>query len=233
MKKYKYARKSKPKQKFARQIKNLQEFCPEGELIKECYTGTTQERPLWQRLMGKVQEGDTIIFDSVSRMSRNSDEGVADYLALYNKGVHLIFLKEPNINTDVYKETVSRYKFEHTGQEIDFVLEGIERFLIALAEKQIRIAFDQAEKEVADIQQRTKEGLAAIADKKQLGRKKGTKITTKKSIKAKKFIAKHAKAFGGTMTNVQVMDAVHISKNTFYKYVQEIIEEERDGKERV
>lgn len=47
--------------------------------------------------MSKVQPGDTIVFDSVSRMSRDEEEGFKDYKALYEKGVILIFLNEPLI----------------------------------------------------------------------------------------------------------------------------------------
>ena len=35
-------------------------------------------RPRWEWLMTKVQPGDTIVFDSVSRMSRD-EEGFKDY----------------------------------------------------------------------------------------------------------------------------------------------------------
>ena len=45
-----------------------------------------------------VQARDTIIFDSVSRMSRNAKGGFAFYEQLYSKGVELVFLKEPHIN---------------------------------------------------------------------------------------------------------------------------------------
>ena len=49
--------------------------------------------------MNQIKKEDTIVFDSVSRMSRNADEGFKDYKMLYSMGVNLIFLNEPLINT--------------------------------------------------------------------------------------------------------------------------------------
>ena len=45
---------------------------------------------------------------------------------------------------------------------------------MALAKEQIKLAFEQSEKEVADLHQRTREGLlTARLNGKQVGRKKG------------------------------------------------------------
>ena len=98
-----YCRVSTQHQKITRQVSNINEVYPEALMIKEFYTGTTQERPLWEKLMGTIQSGDTIVFDSVSRMSRNSEEGFKDYKKLYEMGVNLEFLNEPLINTSVLK----------------------------------------------------------------------------------------------------------------------------------
>ena len=55
--------------------------------------------------------------------------------------------------------------------------------------ERIIIAFEQAEKEVADLHQRTKEGIETTRRKgKQIGRKQGAAFTTKKSVKAKQEI---------------------------------------------
>ena len=37
------------------------------KIVKEKYTGTTTDRPVFQKLLKQINEGDTIIFDSVSR----------------------------------------------------------------------------------------------------------------------------------------------------------------------
>lgn len=57
-------------------------------------------------LLKVVKAGDTIVFDEVSRMGRTADEGFELYKELYEKGVELVFLKEPHINTEVYKKAM-------------------------------------------------------------------------------------------------------------------------------
>ncbi len=42
---------------------------------------------------------------------------------------------------------------------MDFILDGVNKYLLALAKEQIRLAFEQAEKEVQDLHQRTAEGI--------------------------------------------------------------------------
>ncbi|WP_462404573.1 recombinase family protein [Enterocloster bolteae] len=52
------------------------------------------------KILSENQTRDTIIFHSFSRMSRNAEEGFSLYEELFTKGVNLVFLKEPHINTD-------------------------------------------------------------------------------------------------------------------------------------
>ena len=60
------------------------------------------------------------------------------------------------------------------------ILEGVNKYLMALAKEQIKLAFEQAEKEVSDLQQRTREGIqTARINGKQIGQKKGVIFTTK------------------------------------------------------
>lgn len=73
---YGYARISTPKQNIDRQVRNILSLYPDAEIIREVFTGTKfQGRKEFDKLLGKIHSGDTIIFDSVSRMSRNAEEG--------------------------------------------------------------------------------------------------------------------------------------------------------------
>ena len=72
---YGYCRISTKKQSIDRQIRNIQEHDKTANIIQEVYTGTKQDRPEWNKLYKNIKAGDTIIFDSVSRMSRNAEEG--------------------------------------------------------------------------------------------------------------------------------------------------------------
>lgn len=219
---YGYARISKPKQSIERQIRNIKAVYPNAIIVQEVFTRTTLNRKEWNKLFNKVKSGDIIAFDSVSRMSGDVDEGMAAYEDLYNRGVSLVFLKEPHINTDTYKKALSNL-ISMTNTNVDFILEGINKYLMALAKEQIRIAFEQSEKEVEDLRQRTREGIeTARLNGKQIGQRQGAKLTTKKSIAAKEVIQKHSRDFHGTLNDIEVMRLTGISRNTYYKYKREL-----------
>ncbi len=226
---YLYCRISQKKQNIDRQKRNLKEAYPEGVIIEEAYTGTTTARPEWTRLFKRVSSGDVIAFDSVSRMSRNAEEGIEAYEALYNRGVSLVFLKEPHINTATY-ERAKGNAVQLTGTPVDIILEGVNRYLLELARVQIRLAFEQSEKEVKDLQQRTKEGLeTAKLNGKQVGKEKGSTWETKKAKAAKKEILKLSKDFNGSNTDKEVIAIVGLARATYYKYKQQLKAERDDA----
>ena len=223
---YGYCRISQKKQSIERQIRNIKEAYPEAVIIEEAFTGTKIDRPEWNKLYKKAKSGDTIIFDSVSRMSRNAEDGFNTYEELYNRGINLVFLKEPHINTDTYKKSLTGL-VSMTNTNVDFILEGINKYLLALAKEQIRLAFEQAEKEVEDLHQRTKEGIetAKLAGK-QIGKSKGDSWENKKSKEVKQIILKHSKDFNGTLADVDVMKLAGVARKTYNKYKKELRETE-------
>lgn len=221
---YGYCRISTAKQSIERQIRNIKEVYPDACIVQESYTGTSINRPEWNKLYRALRAGDTIVFDSVSRMSRNADEGYALYEELYGKGIHLVFLKEHYIDTETYKKALSG-SIAMTGTNVDFILKGINDYLLALAKEQIKLAFAQSEKEVSDLHQRTKEGLlTAKLNGKQVGRAKGCGFETKKAVEAKKVIVEHSKAFGGTLNDAECIRLTGLAKNTYYKYKRELLD---------
>lgn len=98
MKVYGYCRISTSEQSMERQIRNIKLAYPDAVIVKETYTGTIiQGRKEFEKLLKIVSTDDTLVFDSVSRMSRTAQEGYEMYQKLYNQGVSLVFLKEPHI----------------------------------------------------------------------------------------------------------------------------------------
>lgn len=219
---YGYCRISTNKQSIERQIRNISKEYPTAHIITEAFTGTKINRKEFNKLLKAVKTGDTIVFDSVSRMSRNAEDGIKLYMTLFDKGINLVFLKEHYIDTSVYAEMLTD-KIELTGKIEDEIFRGINNYFRKLAEKQIRIAFEQSEKEVKDLQQRTAEGIqTARLNGKQIGLAKGTQLTTKKSIVAKQIIRQHSKAFNGTLTDKDVIKLAGITEKTYYKYKAEL-----------
>lgn len=225
---YGYARVSTKKQNLQRQIDNIKEYNSSAILYEEKFTGTEIDgRKEFNKLLKRVKTGDTIIFDSVSRMSRNSTEGFELYKKLFNEGINLEFIKEPHINTSIYSKAIGNKVELNSDKELLQATEDfINRILNIIAKEQIIIAFEQAEKEVKDLQIRVKEGLQKVKDNgKTLGRKEGVKITTKKSIEAKKKIIEYSKDFNGTLKDSDCVKLIGINRNSFYKYKKELKEE--------
>lgn len=219
---YGYCRISTKKQSIERQIRNILAAFPNARIIQEVYTRTSLNRKEWNKLYNKVKSGDTIIFDSVSRMSGNAVDGFAAYQTLYNKGVNLVFLKERHIDTDTYKKALQN-NIQLTGSNVDLILEGVNKYLMTLAEEQIRLAFAQSEKEVQDLRQRTKEGIETARNNgKQIGQEQGAKLDTKKSKAAKEIIKRYSKDFDGQLEDQAVIKLAEISRNTYYKYKREL-----------
>lgn len=222
---YGYCRVSTNKQVITRQIENILKSFPGAKIFQETFTGTTTERKEYKKLKKILQPGDTLIFDSVSRMSRNSEEGIQEYFDLMDKGINLIFLKERYIDTEVYKEQLEKNDNIQVN-DIDLndtIMQGIREYLKRLAVRQIKIAFEQSEKEVQDLRVRTKEGLRVKqAQGVILGRRVGTKIETKKSKDMKEKIKKMSKEFGGSLKDFEVIEILKISRNTYFKYKKEL-----------
>ena len=205
-----YARISTSKQKIERQIENIKREYPQAEIIQEVFTGTKCSRPKFNKLLKEVRQGDTIVFDSVSRMSRNAEEGFETYMELYNRGVNLIFLKESTVNTDAFRSVL-----------------GEEQLTVKI-KSQIKLAFEQSEKEVQFLRLATSEGIReAKKQGKQIGRNVGQTVVTQKSIKAKKIIQQYNKAFNGLYNDIDTIKILKrylgtISRNTYYKYKSEL-----------
>ena len=173
--KYGYCRISRKEQSIERQKRNIKKDYPKAIIVEEAFIGTKIDRPEWNKLYAKVKPGDTIIFDSVSRMSRNADEGIETYFELYEKGISLVFLKEHYIDTAVYEENM-KDRIELQGTDEDEIFKGLNNYFRKLAAKQIRIAFEQAQKEVDDLHHRTREGIeTARLNGKQIGQRPGKK----------------------------------------------------------
>lgn len=249
---FSYSRVSTPRQKIERQLTNVIRAYPEladhpERMFKDKFTGRRMDRPDWNRLYKIVirnaedenyKETDQIVFDEVSRMARNAEEGFALYKELFYRGIDLVFLKEHHIDTKSYKKAMQgiiKIKIdtgdEATDKMINTITAAVNEFMLKKVEQDIYNAFAQAEHEVNLLHQRISEGLReAKAEGKQIGLPAGTRLETKKSVEAKEIILKHNRSFGGSLNNVETWTLAGISKATFYKYKKEL---EKEGIEHI
>lgn len=236
MKLYAYTRVSTQRQSAKRQIDNIvsaNNGAYAGALFfNEKFTGNTLDRPEWNRLYKRLMPGDTVVFDSVSRLSRDAESGAVLYEELYQRGINLVFLNEPHCNTDCYRQAAAAI-IPPTGNEIaDIYIDATNKVLMLLARRQVAVAFEQAEKERTDLCNRVRDGMRAAKEEaarqgveKPYGLALGTKLVTRKSVAAKEVILKHSKDFNGTLNDGEVIKLCGISRNTFYRYKRQL----RDG----
>lgn len=235
---YGYCRISRKTQNIERQERNILNAFPDVYIIKESFTGTKLVgRKELDKLLKRVKSGDTIVFDSASRMSRNEQEAMDLYEMLFSSGVNLVFLKEPHINSEVYQRALDNQIHislgtgnEATDKFFGEIIGALNRYTIDLAKEQIRIVFAQAQKEVDDLHKRTSEGLiTARLNGKQIGMRKGAQLIVKKAAPAKEIIRKHSKSFQGTLSDQECIKLAGVSRNTYYKYKRELRKQMHDS----
>lgn len=241
---YGYVRISTAKQNMERQVKNILALFPDADIKSEVYTGTkVTTRPVFNKLLKNVKTGDTIVFDEVSRMSRNAAEGVEQYKTLFERGINLVFLKERYIDTAVYRDKmqIQMDKIQATGSKatdklLSSIMDALHEYTLDLAREQIELAFQSAQNEVDYLHKRTSEGVQNAIDRYQAeteqglehlkgmpGRTKGAKVETSKARTAKAVILKHSKDFGGTLSDPEVIKLASCSRNSYYKYKSQLM----------
>lgn len=244
---YGFLRVSTPHQDISRQRVNILKAYPNAIIYEEVHSGDDYNGCIvLNKLLKIVQAGDTIVFDSVSRFTRDNITGPEEYRRLFKMGVNLIFLNEPYINTDNYRKALE-VALPRTGTFIDPIIKGVEEALLQLAEQQVQEAFNQANKEMQDIRKRTSQALQKkILENKllppdqqiRIGTQKGDTFTTKKKLIALERIREGIeKGYPDEMimNNIagdlkkQLPDSKckDISRNTYYKYKREYIGREK------
>lgn len=84
--KYGYARVSTVHQDLEAQITALRnEGCE--KIFQEKFTGTTRERPEFQKLLNTLKSGDTLVVTKLDRFARTAVEGIRTIKELFERGV--------------------------------------------------------------------------------------------------------------------------------------------------
>ena len=230
------ARISTGHQNIERQVRNILEKYPKARIIRITCSGAKVigyedfEKVINEAKSGKGNKKYRLVFDSASRMSRDSKGGCDLYEDLFNSNVNIEFLKEPYINTEVYRKALDnqiQIKLntgdKATDKLMSTIIQALNEYTIELAKDQIKKVFDQAQKELEDLHQRTSEGiLTAKLNGKQIGRQEGTTVETKKAKATKEIMKKHSKTFGGSLTDKECMELAKVHRETYYIYKKEL-----------
>lgn len=210
------------KQKFTRQEQAIVRWCkennieiPERRIYRDDASGKTFCRPAWEELEQDIREGDIILFKDIYRFTRERDNGYKKYMELLNKGVEMIFIDNPTLNTEYIKSMQSsadKMKEENIigGMTLEFVIR-----LLLVTE------LDRAEKEREITVKRITDGIKASSKKS--GRKTGQldKMTPELQKDIEKFLTDRS------IRQIDLMNKYHISRNTLKKYIEYIAKKNR------
>ena len=199
------------KQKFTRQEQAIERW----QTYKDDASGKSFDRKAWKELESDVQMGDTIIFKDVCRFTREHDNGCKKYMELLNKGVEMVFIDNPTLNTEYIKSmqnSADKMKEENIigGMTLEFVIR-----LLLVTE------LDRAEKEREITVKRITDGIKASSKKS--GRKTGQldKMTPELQKDIEKFLTDRS------IRQIDLMNKYHISRNTLKKYIEYIAKKNR------
>lgn len=201
---------SSDKQSFNRQEKSLKAYADSHDIeylltFKDDCTGSTFNRPDWQKLERLLQDGDTVVFKEISRFTREAEAGYKKYMELMDKGVNLVFLDNMTVGTDYIKNLT------RVASEQDLVAKTALESTIKLL---LIVELDRVQKEREIIVKRIKQGIEASGKKS--GRKfnKLDKMTDGLKTDIKAFISDRS------IKQIDLMEKHNISRNTLKKYIE-------------
>jgi DNA invertase Pin-like site-specific DNA recombinase len=120
--KYGYARVSTVGQDLQAQIQALKaEGC--DEIFSEHFTGTKTDRPVLNELLGKLQEGDTLVVTKLDRIARSATQGSELVRNLIDKGVRVNILNMGVMDNKPASKLIRNIFFAFAEFERDLIVE--------------------------------------------------------------------------------------------------------------
>lgn len=192
-----YIRVSSKEQNEGRQLETMKaRGIHERDIFIDKQSGKDTNRPQYQALKQVVRKGDTIIFDSITRLSRSYDDIKDEYTYFINEGIKLEFINEPMLNSRNDNDTMQK------------AISDIILTMLALF----------AETERNDLKERQRQGIA-------LAQKEGVQFGRPKVELPSNWESEYNKWKKGNQTAVQFGINVKLSKATLYRRINEYEEE--------
>jgi DNA invertase Pin-like site-specific DNA recombinase len=128
-KKFEYVRVSSKDQNEERQIENMKYLGIEDrDIFIDKQSGKNMKRENYQMLKRLARTGDTIIFDSLTRLGRSMNDVLEEFRYYEQQRINLQFIKEPFINVNYNGESTNDV-IQHAVQKATLTI------LSAFAEK--------------------------------------------------------------------------------------------------
>ncbi|EOO57784.1 hypothetical protein IKE_06304 [Bacillus cereus VD196] len=202
-KKLGYVRVSSKDQNEDRQIENMKCLGIENrDIFIDKQSGKNMKRENYQMLKRLARTGDTIVFDSLTRLGRSMNDVLEEFRYYEQQRINLQFIKEPFINVN------------YSGQSTNDVIQQ------AVQKATLTILSAFAEKERNDIKQRQAEGIA-------LAKKQGKHLGRPPVQITEQFIEAYEAWQSGKITAVGAMRKYDIKRSSFYKLVKEYEAQEK------
>ena len=213
---------------FERQINNINKKYPNAIIVKEVYSQTRTDRTELKKLLVQLEKDDTLIVNSIDRLSRDPEDFLSYYKEFSQRGVNLIFINQPFMNSEIFTSACRMMADQATEPELQVFTDG----MYGLLKSQISILLDQSWQDLQDHRDQMKASYKKAKEReKESGRPVGKRYESRKSFMVKELIRRYNQQFDGSMNDIQTMEQIRnemgtISRNTYYKYKKELVEDE-------
>lgn len=93
------------------------------EIVTETFTGKTMERPAFQKLLKKLQEGDALVVTKLDRFARTSVEGVQTVKSLFERGINVHVMNMGTIENNLTGNLILHVMLAFAEYERAMILE--------------------------------------------------------------------------------------------------------------
>lgn len=189
MEKYLYIRVSSKDQNIARQMMDAEKLqIPNKNIFVDMQSGKDFNRPEYQKMIKKLEEGDIIYFHSIDRMGRNYDDIIEQWQLITKKiNADIVILDMPLLDTTTKNNDL-------TGKFI--------------ADLVLQIMSYVAQKERENIKQRQAEGMAIAKEQGKL---------QKIDLTKEQFLEMKHKVDNQEISVAEASRRLGISRQTYYK----------------
>lgn len=192
-KQFYYIRVSSNDQNIDRQLEAIKDLdIDERDIFIDKKSGKDFVRENYIALKRCLRSGDVLYLKSIDRLGRNYKEIVSEWQGLTGKGIDIIVLDMPLLNTTLHKDLLGSFISDLILQVLSYV----------------------AHQERDNIRQRQAEGIA-------VAKAKGLKLGRPALDIPKDFEATYIKWTNEQITAVQAMKELSLKKSMFYKFVKE------------
>lgn len=171
---------------------------------------------------------DVVVLESVTRMKADPDKIAACYEKLYGSGVEMVFLKDPELNSEIFRAA------DQAVESMDCDMDSMFRFKDLLKEMRRQQIEAVVKRSIEDLESRSELAKQSVKQAREsgktVGRQVGAKVTSTKEAPAKELIKAHDKHFVKDPAEIwktaQIMEEAGISRPTYRKYLKDLMQEQ-------